>query len=459
MRELSMHKKSKVIRLFLNGLAYDETAQQMGISKGSVVNIISDFREGVLLLPPGLTKYVDALRQLVVDLRKSNTSVSQAISCIRIHAKLQGMGVPREHIEEWLDICQEIASSSSSSKEFVSAALELAQLISDNGLTYSELNSQYWFKLHSMKELDGEIEQGRNELNRIRQDREEARTELDSVQKAVATAKKNFHTQKAELESQQEKYLVENKLSWKKIKLVESTLNSGLLANGLKEEQIEGLREQITATGSLIMVMTQLKQRKKSLQAEIDALSTYYEHYTRKISELAYSREQLEISILQKKDEKGKLETGLESKTAELVEVEREIIGKTTSLYISHLIIDFLSNSGSITDYDLDRLVDMMIALRQNRLGVEPKQVTDANGKVICQCQVPRISTDLKAHEIDVNYVMETFALLISPLVKDKMVSRSEYDLAEKGYELSEKMAVPQATLDAILEERRRHII
>jgi len=459
MRELSMYKKSKVIRLFLDGLTYDEIARQIGISKGSVVNIISDFREGVLPLPPGLTEYVDALRQLVVDLRKSNTSIAQAISCIKIHAKLQETGVPRKHIEEWLDICQEIASSSSSSKEFVNAALELARLTDDSGLTYSELNSQYRLKLNSMKELDRQIEQGKNELNRIREDRKEARTKLNSVQKSIATTKEDFHTQKAELESKQEKYLVENKLSWKKIKLVESTLNSKLLATGLKEKQIEKLREQITATGSLIMVMTQLKQKEKSLQAEIDALSIYDEHYSRKIGELAYTREQLEISIVQKKDKKGKLETELESKTAELADVEREIIGKTASLYISHLIIDFLSNPGSITNYDLDRLVDMIVALRQNRLGIEPKQVTDTNGKVICQCQVPRISTDLKAHEIDINHVMETFALLISPLVKDKMVSRSEYNLAEKRHELSEKMAVTKATLDAILEERRRHII
>ena len=65
----------------------------------------------------------------------------------------------------------------------------------------------------------------------------------------------------------------------------------------------------------------------------------------------------------------------------------------------------------------------------------------------------------MKAHEVDVNHARETFALLISPLVRDKMVSRSEYDLAEMRHEMSEKIAVAKATLDAILEERSRHII
>jgi predicted nucleic acid-binding Zn-ribbon protein len=310
-----------------------------------------------------------------------------------------------------------------------------------------------------MKELDGRIEQGKNELNRIRQDREKARTELNSVQRTIATAKENFHTQKAELQSQQEKYLRENKLSWKKIKLVVSLLNSELSATGLKEEQIERLREQISATGSLIIVMTQLKQKKNSLQSEIDDLSDYVQHYTREIEQLAHTREQLEISIHHKKDERGKLETEIESKGTELAEVKREITEKTESLYISHLVIDFLLNPVGITNYDLDRLVEMMIALRQKRLSIEPKQVLDASGKVVCRCQVPRISTDLKAHDIDVNHARETFALLISPLVRDKMVSRFEYDLAEMKHETLGKVAVAKATLDATIQERNRHLI
>ncbi len=459
MREVSIHKKEKVIRLFLDGLAYDEITQQTGISKGSVVNIISAFREGLLPLPPGLTEYVDALRQLAVDLRKSNTNVSHAISFNKIYTKLREMGVPREHIEEWLDTCREIATSSSSSQEFVTAALELSRLTSDNSLTYSELNSQYRLKLNSIKELDGQIEQKQNELNRIRQDKEKASAELNSTQKTIATAKENFHTQKAELESRQEKYLKEHKLSWKKVKLVESLLNTELSATGLKGEQIKRLRGQITATGSLITVMTQLRQRKKDLQPKIETLSDYIQHYTQEIGKLAHNRDQLEVVIHNEKKERGTLETELQAKRSELAEVERETTDKTENLYVSHLIIDFLLNPACITSYDLDRLVEMMITLRQKRLGTESEKVIDANGKGVCRCQVPGMSTDIKAYEIGVDHARETFALLISPLVRDKMVSRFEYNLAEVKHETSEKVAVTKATLEATIQERNRHLI
>jgi len=89
MREISTQKRIKVIKLFLTGLSYDEIARQVGIAKGSVVHIINEFREGYLSVPPDMTEYVDALRQVAVDLRKNNTSITQVKSCLRLDAKLK----------------------------------------------------------------------------------------------------------------------------------------------------------------------------------------------------------------------------------------------------------------------------------------------------------------------------------------------------------------------------------
>ena len=82
MNEISTHKRIRVIKLFLTGLSYDEIAQQAGIAKGSVVNIINEFREGFLPVPPDMTEYVDTRRQVAVDLRKNNTSIAQVKSCL-----------------------------------------------------------------------------------------------------------------------------------------------------------------------------------------------------------------------------------------------------------------------------------------------------------------------------------------------------------------------------------------
>ena len=77
MKDISLTKKQKVIKLFFSGLSYDEIAVEVGIAKGSVVNIIEEFREGKLPIPPNMTGYVDELRHLVVDMKKHNTTHNQ----------------------------------------------------------------------------------------------------------------------------------------------------------------------------------------------------------------------------------------------------------------------------------------------------------------------------------------------------------------------------------------------
>lgn len=158
MNEISLIKRSKVVKMFLRGLSYDDIARQIGIGKGSVVNIIEEFREGDLAVPSDMTEYVDALRKIAVDLGKYNTSISQVISCTRIHAKLMDMGVDVEKAEQWIDTCQEIASTSASGNEFVNAAMELVQLKSETGLSYRDLITDYKAKRNERDELHEEIE-------------------------------------------------------------------------------------------------------------------------------------------------------------------------------------------------------------------------------------------------------------------------------------------------------------
>ena len=93
MRELSEIIKEKVVRLFWAGHSYDDIAQQLDIAKGSVVNIVGEFREGYLAAPPGMVEYIDALRKLAVDMKKHDTSISQLKGYDKPHAKIEEIGV------------------------------------------------------------------------------------------------------------------------------------------------------------------------------------------------------------------------------------------------------------------------------------------------------------------------------------------------------------------------------
>jgi Fe2+ transport system protein FeoA len=126
MKEIGLNKKLKVIKMFFAGYTYDEIALELGIAKGSVVNIIDDFRNGELQIP--LSEYMDALRELAVDIRKQHTTIKKLQMYVAIDKKLVEMGVGPEKVEDWLDIVQDIATKAASMKPFVSAALELSQM-------------------------------------------------------------------------------------------------------------------------------------------------------------------------------------------------------------------------------------------------------------------------------------------------------------------------------------------
>jgi len=455
MNEISTHKRIRVIKLFLTGLSYDEIAQQAGIAKGSVVNIINEFREGFLPVPPDMTEYIDTLRQVAVDLRKSNTSIAQVKSCLRLNAKLKEIGVSNEDAEQWLDICDDIASPTVSTGQFVSAALELAQLSSDSGLSYGDVIADYNTKLNSSKELDKEVEQRNGQLNEIRlknkEEREQATKELDSITRAIAVAQDNLSKQKDDLKSRLDEYLVQNKLSWKKVNTVVALLDTELSISGLKKREIDDLSKRISHTGSLVNVIKQLEQEKEKLQSEFDKLAHKERNCAISVKQLKNIDENLRWSISANKQTLGELNTELKSQRVEFEELKRTTSQYTQNLYVARLILDFLFAPKAISDYDIDRLVGLMVGLRQKRLGIEPKRVTGANGEVICECLIPKIYGNIKVSDSDIDGIRGVFAHLLTPMVKDKFISRFDYDMAELKHKTE--------MLQAVIEERNRHIL
>ena len=232
MKELTYSKKVQVIKFFLNGLSYDEVGQKAGVGKGSVVNIIDEFKDGYLSLPPETTEYIDELRHLVVDMKKHGVTVPLLITCVKLTAKMLKMGVESGKVDQWLDICQDIATPTVSTGQFVKATLELAQLESDSGLSYADIIASYNSKLNLSKTLDAEIEQKEDKISELKlmykEEKKQGTDSLNSINKAVATAQDAFQKQKKEIKSQLGEYMVQNKLSWEKVNTVVAILQSKL---------------------------------------------------------------------------------------------------------------------------------------------------------------------------------------------------------------------------------------
>ncbi len=128
MRELSQNIREQTVKLFLQGVTYDDISWKLRIAKGSVVNIIDEFRDGKLSLPDDITDLVDELRRVVVDLKKHEVTVGQMRSFLRFHNRLRDLDVDDEGIEESLDVLQDMIDVSYGDDRLVEVNAQLTRL-------------------------------------------------------------------------------------------------------------------------------------------------------------------------------------------------------------------------------------------------------------------------------------------------------------------------------------------
>lgn len=414
MKEIKISIKLKAVKLFLDGYTFDEIAKQLGIAKGSVVNIIDEFRNGLLPLPFGMAEYVDELRHLVVDLKKQQTTVAAVKPCLKIHTKMKEMGVGDEQVEQWLDICQGIASTTVGNDQFVQSALELAEVTAANGMSYQSVIEDYGCKLESSKKLSIDIQH--KEKQEV-----QSTAELNTINKAASTAQDNFEKQKESLESQTEEHIKQHNLSWEKVNTVAAILNTELGQICLDQKGISEISKQVAETGSLTVTNKQLDEKKNKLQSEIDNLKKEKVGWDSSVKVLSSVNQKICNSILVKGPQRDELDIIIQEKEAEVKRLNQSLLQGWTTLFEANLIAGFLVSPNGLDDYNLDKLVRLMVALRQKRLGVALEQGRDAEGNLTCQCTIPVIG-NLENKDIDMDTIRERLALQLMPLVKDKFV-------------------------------------
>lgn len=422
MKEIKISVKLKAVKLFLNGYTFDEIAKQLGIAKGSVVNIIDDFRKGLLPLPFGMAEYVDELRHLVVDLKKHQTTVAAVVPYLKLHTRMKEMGVGDEQVGQWLNICENIASTAVTNNQFVKSALELAEVTAVNGMSYQSVVEDYDCKLKSCKELGIDIQHKEKQ-------KAQSTAEINTITKAVATAQDNFKKQKESLESQTEEHIKQHNLSWEKVNTVAAILNTELGQIGLGRKEISEISKQIAETGSLTVTNKQLDEKKNKLQTEIDNLKKEEVHFKGSVKTLSNINQKLCNSIYEKGHQRDELDITIQEKETELKELNQSLLQGVTTIFEANLIAAFLVSPKGLDDYNLDKLVRLMVALRQKRLGVALEQGRDATGNLTCQCTIPVIA-NLDSKDIDMDVIRERLALQLMPLVKDKFIPVLQHEMA-----------------------------
>ena len=142
MEKLSLKKKLLIIRLYLEGLSYDEISVKTNVGKGSVHNVITELKAGRFPEFGDLSEQIELLRELAVDLKRTRITPVQAAVGVSVLARLQELGVEPGEIESISALCRTLNADGIDIPLFVRAALAFEEEQRRTGLSVDELETK-----------------------------------------------------------------------------------------------------------------------------------------------------------------------------------------------------------------------------------------------------------------------------------------------------------------------------
>ena len=181
--------------------------------------------------------------------------------------------------------------------------------------------------------------------------------------------------------------------------------------------------------GSLTVTIKQLDEKENKLQLVIDNLKKEEVHFKGSVKSLSDINGKIVNTLLVNGPQRDTLNSIIKEQKAELKDLNQSILQGTTILFEANLIAAFLILPNGLDNDKLDKLVRLMLALRQKRLGIALEQGKDAAGNLTCPCTIPIIG-NLDNKDIDMNMIRERLALDLMPLVRDNFIPVLEHKTA-----------------------------
>ena len=153
MEKVSAKKRMTAVRSYLAGMSYDEIAAKASVSKGTVANVISDLKAGRVPEAGDVSEQLDLLRELAVDMRKSELTPGRATVGIAALSRLQEFGLEPAEIERFADVCHTLTPETDV-QAFTMAVLAVEEVCKHTGLSLDALEK----KAHDLEKKVAELE-------------------------------------------------------------------------------------------------------------------------------------------------------------------------------------------------------------------------------------------------------------------------------------------------------------
>jgi len=209
MEKLSLRKKQNIVVQYFKGLFYDEIAIKVKVSKGTVANVVADLKAGKFPEAAGLGELLESLRELSIDLRRSNLSPGQCAAGLIVLGRIEECGLTPADIDR-LPVILKSAGSEEEAREFIGLVRGIHAVQQRTGLSIDELESRVQEmekKADGLEPLVKQCESLHQDIVGLTGQRDELKSDISGLQGKLELLK----TRVSELEQREKALLRRNK--------------------------------------------------------------------------------------------------------------------------------------------------------------------------------------------------------------------------------------------------------
>ncbi|MFC2009517.1 hypothetical protein ACFLT3_01160 [Chloroflexota bacterium] len=237
MEQMSLKKKLQVVKLYFTGLSFAAIAVKASVSKGSVVNIINELKEGNFPEAADVADQIETLRELSVDLAKLKMSVGKAAVGIAFLKRINEFGLDPADIERWPLLLNSIKTQDDA-QELIEAAYAVRDIQQKSGLSMTDLEK----KVNGLDKKLQELESVKVKINESKGQLQELSAQKQDLTSKVANLQEKFQwliPRVQELEQREKSLLDRHKLMMQEEEKAEQKLTT--LKSELKNLEKAGL--------------------------------------------------------------------------------------------------------------------------------------------------------------------------------------------------------------------------
>ena len=185
MEKLTARKKLSTVRLYLSGLSYGEIASKVGVSKGTVANVVAELKAGSFPEAADIAEHIESLRELSIDLKRTRLTPGQCAIGLMLLNRVNELGLEPADIDRWPLILKAVPTEDDA-KEFVRLVYSIQQVQQKSGLSLEALDNKARELQKEAAELgpiSDEVKDCRNQLIDLTRQREELASSVGMLER------------------------------------------------------------------------------------------------------------------------------------------------------------------------------------------------------------------------------------------------------------------------------------